>query len=259
MDGPEVAWDAGLGRFLLTAGHGGGGRIGVFEGPTMWGPWATVDYEDRWLGMTGGEFLGLRFPPVWMRDGGRTLWAVFSCYGPGVCGPFHDRFNLIRATLAVGDGGDGDGTGDTVAPPGRGAAPRPTTRGPGPATTVGRDHGGPAVDACRRIAGDRDWTGVAAEVRGRAADGRMVVEVRDASRRGPRPRVPLRRRGRGGALRRPGVGLGRGPPRRRCARRCCGCCRRARSTRSSSPWPRSARRDPALAEHPDRELRRIAL
>ena len=99
-EGPALVWDAGLGRFLLTAGHGGG-TFGLFEGPTPWGPWSTVDYESRWLGMRGGDYLGVRFPSAWMADGGATLWVVFSCYGRPACGVYHDRYNLMRATLAL--------------------------------------------------------------------------------------------------------------------------------------------------------------
>ena len=100
-NGPALVWDAGLGRYLLTVGHGGGGTLGLFEGPTLWGPWSTIDYENRWLGMRGGDFLGVRFPSAWMADGGTTLWTVFSCWGRPVCGVYHDRYNLIRATLTL--------------------------------------------------------------------------------------------------------------------------------------------------------------
>jgi hypothetical protein len=99
--GPALVWDAGLGRYLLTAGHGGGGTLGLFEAPALWGPWSTIDYEARWLGMRGGDYLGVRFPSAWMADGGTTLWAVFSCYGRPACGVYHDRYNLIRATLTL--------------------------------------------------------------------------------------------------------------------------------------------------------------
>ena len=81
--------------------HSTGGRIGVFEGPHPWGPWGTFDYGDRWLGMSGGDFLGVRFPTDWMADGGTTLWTVFSCYGRVPCGIYHDRMNLIEATLTL--------------------------------------------------------------------------------------------------------------------------------------------------------------
>ena len=98
VTGPEIVWAPPLGRFLMTAAHTKADQIGVFEAPAMWGPWATVDYEEGWLGMTGGQFLGLRFPILWMGADGTSLWAVFSCYGSG-SGPYHDRLNLMKATL----------------------------------------------------------------------------------------------------------------------------------------------------------------
>jgi hypothetical protein len=98
-NGPSILYDAALGRYLLTLAHGnGGGRLGVFEATSPTGPWRTVAYEDRWLGMTGGDYLGVRFPSRWVSDGGKTLWGVFSCWGGG-CGRYHDRLNLMRATL----------------------------------------------------------------------------------------------------------------------------------------------------------------
>ena len=105
---PEMVRIAGLDRYLLTMAHYQPGRVGVFEAPEPWGPWRTVMYQESWLGMasTGqGHYLGVRFPTKWMTDGGRTLWAVFSCHdagAAGACGQYHDRFNLIKATLRVG-------------------------------------------------------------------------------------------------------------------------------------------------------------
>lgn len=96
-DGPELVWDGGLGRFLLTVAHGHAGQVGVFEARHPWGPWATIAYDDRWLNIGRGEFLGLRFPVAWMGANGRSLWAVFSCYGCG--GRYDDKLNIMRATL----------------------------------------------------------------------------------------------------------------------------------------------------------------
>jgi hypothetical protein len=104
VNSQDVVHDAGLGRYLVTAGHGAdgsdGGGLGVFEGPEPWGPWRTVESEGRWLGIRGGSFLGLHFASRWMADGGRTLWGVFSCVG-GACGRYDDRYNLMRARLTV--------------------------------------------------------------------------------------------------------------------------------------------------------------
>ena len=61
-------------------------------------------YVDNFLGARGGYFLGLHFPIKWQADGGRTLWAVYSCHdytSPGGCGQYHDRFNLMKATFTV--------------------------------------------------------------------------------------------------------------------------------------------------------------
>ena len=71
----------------------------------MWGGWSTLDYEIHWLGMTGGQFLGLQFPTAWMAADGGTLWATFSCYSATACPAFSDRFNLIRVTLTPAGGG----------------------------------------------------------------------------------------------------------------------------------------------------------
>ena len=109
---PTITYVPGLGRFLLSAAHAkdaqtSGHRLGLFEAPAPWGPWRTVAYLDKFLGMRGGSFLGLHFPIKWQTDGGRSLWAVFSCHNaqsPGACGPYHDRFNLMKATLTVGSG-----------------------------------------------------------------------------------------------------------------------------------------------------------
>ena len=102
----EVVYDAPIGRFLLTSGHNpkgtlaedSAGKVGLFEGPHPWGPWATVGYYEDWgaLGPDSfGDFLGLRFPAKWISDDGRTLWAVFSSLGE------YDSFNLVKTTLTV--------------------------------------------------------------------------------------------------------------------------------------------------------------
>ena len=77
--------------------------MGFFEGPSPWGPWATVDYSDDWGGLNerAGLGNGLALPAKWILDGGKTLWAVFS----GVRTPVaeFDSFNLAKAVLTVSD------------------------------------------------------------------------------------------------------------------------------------------------------------
>ena len=109
---PSITYVPALGRFLLAAAHAkvavpSSDRMGIFEAPAPWGPWRTVHYVEDFLGMRGGSFLGMHFPIKWQTDGGRTLWAIFSCHNVGVagaCGQYHDRLNMIRATLTLGGG-----------------------------------------------------------------------------------------------------------------------------------------------------------
>ena len=150
LDGPEIVWDAPLGRFLLTASHTSADKVGVFELATMWGGWSTLDYEIHWLGMTGGQFLGLQFPTAWMAADGGTLWATFSCYSATACPAFSDRFNLIRVTLTPAGGGSspspgsgshaksgrkGTTSGGTKQTPAPNASPAPKNTSPAPSTT----------------------------------------------------------------------------------------------------------------------------
>ena len=97
-----VVYVPGLKRFLLTSYHVGPGQLGVFDAPTPWGPWTTIQYEEQWGEMgEAGEGLSCEFPQKWMSRDGLTLWAVFSVYGEGgkIGVKAHDRFNLVQVRL----------------------------------------------------------------------------------------------------------------------------------------------------------------
>jgi len=49
-----------------------------------------------------GEGLSCEFPQKWISADGLTLWSVFSVYGQGGKQRInaHDKFNLVKATLA---------------------------------------------------------------------------------------------------------------------------------------------------------------
>ena len=106
---PTITYIPALDRYLLTVAHStvensAAHKMGIFEAPNPWGPWRTVSYVDNFLGMTGGTFFYMNFPLKWQADNGATLWATFSCYSrhsSEPCGVYHDRFNLIKATLDV--------------------------------------------------------------------------------------------------------------------------------------------------------------
>jgi len=99
-----IVYDPGLKRFLLTCFHVGPGQLGVFDAPSLWGPWTTVAYYEDWGQMgTEGEGLTCGFPQKWMSADGLTLWSVFSVYGDGAKKGIsaHNRFNLMKATLLL--------------------------------------------------------------------------------------------------------------------------------------------------------------
>ena len=106
---PTITYIPDLDRYLLTVAHStvensAAHKMGIFEAPNPWGPWRTVSYVDNFLGMTGGIFYYMNFPLKWQADNGATLWATFSCYSrhsSEPCGVYHDRFNLMKATLDV--------------------------------------------------------------------------------------------------------------------------------------------------------------
>ncbi len=101
---PTVVWLPAQRRFLLTTFHTGPGQLGIFDGPTPWGPWTTVAYYPDWGRMGSvGEGLSCDFPEKWMSADGLTLWCVFSVYGDGAKQGVHahDRFNLVQAHLEL--------------------------------------------------------------------------------------------------------------------------------------------------------------
>lgn len=102
-----MVYDPGLRCYLLTCFHTGPGQLGLFEARQPWGPWSTVAYYTDWGGMSAeGEGLTCEFPQKWMSADGSTLWAIFSVYGAGAKQGIkaHDRFNLIKLTLATAAG-----------------------------------------------------------------------------------------------------------------------------------------------------------
>jgi hypothetical protein len=99
----HVVYNAGIKRYILTTARSrAAGNQGIYDAPEPWGPWTTVAFYERWLGMTAGSGsqLGVNFPTKWISADGLTMWAVFSVYGAGT-GMYHDRFNLKKATLSL--------------------------------------------------------------------------------------------------------------------------------------------------------------
>ncbi|MCD6360886.1 MAG: DUF4185 domain-containing protein, partial [Armatimonadetes bacterium] len=99
-----VVYNPGIGRYIMTAFHGGPGQLGIFDAPQPWGPWTTVAYYQSWGDMgSEGEGLTCSFPQKWMSPDGLTMWCVFAVWGDGakVGVKAHDCFNLVKTTLTL--------------------------------------------------------------------------------------------------------------------------------------------------------------
>lgn len=96
-----VFYNMGIDRFLAVTSHGDAGQIGIFESPTPFGPWSTIDYYENWMGMSGGIFLSMSFPAKWINTEEQTMWAVFSVHGYPQPKTYHDKFNLIKMSMIL--------------------------------------------------------------------------------------------------------------------------------------------------------------
>lgn len=86
-------------RFFLTvrasnANNGRTGRWGIYDAPSPWGPWTTVDFYNDWDANSkfkgSNEQIVFNFPTKWIDKNNKDLWMVFS---------INDSFNLIKGTL----------------------------------------------------------------------------------------------------------------------------------------------------------------
>jgi hypothetical protein len=99
----QISWNAGLKQFIGTQCHSGSGGYRVLVAPNPWGPWRQIFTTKSFNGMgNGGESLSMCFPPKWMSQDGRTMWASYSSWdNQGSAGQNHDRLVIVRATVQV--------------------------------------------------------------------------------------------------------------------------------------------------------------
>jgi hypothetical protein len=109
----DAAYNAPLGRYLLTVSHGHNGAWSIFDAPEPWGPWTVAFHTGNWgLGRTHGYRLSTK----WMSRDGRSMWLVFSGARSAV-EPNYDAFCLRRFEIeAPGRRAEGR---NRVAPAGR--------------------------------------------------------------------------------------------------------------------------------------------
>lgn len=102
---PDMVYNPGLGRFLLTTGspYGDwewwdnenphrGPHLGVFDAPNPWGPWTTVAYVEDW-GKPENRFAP-HIPSKWISNDGTSFYLLYSCIPNG---PY--RFNIQRCSV----------------------------------------------------------------------------------------------------------------------------------------------------------------
>jgi hypothetical protein len=97
---PEVVFNPGIARYLLLTATSGAPRwagteekyLGIFEGPTPWGPWRTVKQIHGW----GGDENRFqpRIPPKWISKDGKAFYLICSCFPEG---PY--QFNVQKCSL----------------------------------------------------------------------------------------------------------------------------------------------------------------
>lgn len=90
-----------LDRYLAVTSHGDAGEIGFFDAQAPWGPWTTVVYYEKWLGMSGGIFLSMSFPEKWMDQEDNEFWAVFSVHGYPSPKTYHDKLNIMKGRFKL--------------------------------------------------------------------------------------------------------------------------------------------------------------
>ena len=86
----DVAYDAGIGRYLMALGYDHAGGWGLFDAPEPWGPWTTILHRQWDVAGTHGY----RLPAKWISEDGLTMTLVFSGVKP------HDAFCTRTLTLA---------------------------------------------------------------------------------------------------------------------------------------------------------------
>ena len=71
-----------IGRYLLFVTHGTPGSprggLGIYDGPSPWGPWTTVEYDDSWMG--SDRFFYANIPTKWIS--GNSFYMVFTGTSP---------------------------------------------------------------------------------------------------------------------------------------------------------------------------------
>jgi hypothetical protein len=108
----SVSFDAAIGRYIAYNDHGsdcGGSpcerQVSLFDGPSPWGPWTTVDYEEQFDNTNCGTnclansvAVGWAMMQKWVSPDGLSLWVEYSGQNA------YDSLNLIKGTMDLAAG-----------------------------------------------------------------------------------------------------------------------------------------------------------
>jgi hypothetical protein len=107
-----VTFDRAIGRYIAYSDHGSGcagtpceRQVGLFDAPSPWGPWTTIDYEEQFdnTGCSGNclgnqPAVGWSMMQKWMSSDGLGIWVEYNSTGA------YDSLNLIRGRLSIATG-----------------------------------------------------------------------------------------------------------------------------------------------------------
>ena len=107
-----VTFDRAMGRYIAYSDHGSGcagkpceRQVGLFDAPSPWGPWTTIDYEEQFDNSGCGSnclgnqrAVGWSMMQKWMSGDGVGIWVEYNSTGT------YDSLNLIRGRLSAAAG-----------------------------------------------------------------------------------------------------------------------------------------------------------
>jgi hypothetical protein len=104
-------FDKAIGRYIIHADHGTEcagpceRQVGLFDGPSPWGPWTSFDYEEQFDNYYCGTNCLGNLPEVgwsmmqkWMSTDGLSIWVEYNATGA------YDSLNLIKGTMTLAPG-----------------------------------------------------------------------------------------------------------------------------------------------------------
>ncbi|PIR70283.1 MAG: hypothetical protein COU46_02225, partial [Candidatus Niyogibacteria bacterium CG10_big_fil_rev_8_21_14_0_10_42_19] len=98
-DAPSAIYYPDIGRYLLFVTHGTpgspSGGLGIYDGPSPWGPWTTVEYEDSWMG--SDRFFYANIPTKWIS--GNSFYMVFTGTTPDSIA--EDAYQHMKGTFIL--------------------------------------------------------------------------------------------------------------------------------------------------------------